>query len=94
MTDARPSHNALGREYYTWRNDDMPFVPSALDRVLYADSVMSVRHSFVLNTMTLSPDQLSSHGLQKSDVLYDENPRYYDHLPLVVDFEFRPARPE
>lgn len=87
MTDARPSHNAVDRQYYTWRNDNLPFAPSALDRIIYSDSVMSVRHHFVLNTMTLSPDELALLGLQKSDVLYDEDPRYYDHLPLVVDFE-------
>ena len=87
MTDVRPSHNALGREYYTWRNDDMPFAPSALDRILYTDSVLSVRNRFVLNTMTLSPDDLADLGLQKSDALYDGNPNYYDHLPLVADFE-------
>ena len=87
ITDARPSHNALEREYYTWRNDDLPFLPSALDRILYTDSVMTVRHCFVLNTMTLSTDELVILGLQRSDTLYDGNPRYYDHLPLVVDFD-------
>lgn len=34
MTDVMPSHNALGREYYNWRNDNMPFAASALDRIL------------------------------------------------------------
>lgn len=87
MTDARPSHNALNREYYTWRNDDLPFAPSALDRVLYTDSVMKVRGRFVLNTMTLSADELADLNLQQSDVLYDGDPNYYDHLPLVVDFD-------
>lgn len=86
LTDAKPSHNGLEREYYTWRNDDLPFAPSALDRILYTDSVMSVRHRFVLNTMTLAPEDLSTLGLQKSDTLFNGNPRYYDHLPLVVDF--------
>ena len=87
LSDARPSHNALEQEYYTWRNDDLPFAPSALDRVLYTDSVMSVRHRFVLNTMTLSPDELVTLGLERSDVLYNGNPVDYDHLPLVVDFD-------
>ena len=87
ITDARPSHNALQREYYTWRNDDLPFAPSALDRILYTDSVITARHRFVLNTTTLSPGLLVALGLQRSDALYDGNPRYYDHLPLVVDFE-------
>jgi endonuclease/exonuclease/phosphatase family metal-dependent hydrolase len=94
ITDARPSHNALEREYYTWRNDDLPFMPSALDRILYTDSVMTVRHRFVLNTVTLPPDELVTLGLQKSDTLYDGNPRYYDHLPLVVDFDIGSAPSE
>ena len=93
MTDVRPSHNALDREYYTWRNDDERFAPSALDRILYTDSVMSVRRRFVLNTMTLPADDLANLGLQKSDVLNDKNPRYYDHLPLVADFEMGPKSP-
>ena len=91
MADARPSHNALNREYYTWRNDDLPFEPSALDRVVFTDSVMSVRRRFVLNTMTMSPDDLANLGLQESDVLYGGDPDYYDHLPLVVDFAIGPA---
>ena len=94
MTDARPSHNAMERQYYTWRNDDLPFIPSALDRILYTDSVMTVRHRFVLNTTTLLPGELVTLGLLKSDTLYDGNPRYYDHLPLVVDFDIGSASSE
>jgi len=86
MADARPSHNALDREYYTWRNDDLPFEPSALDRIIFTDSVMSVRRRFVLNTMTMAPNDLENLGLQQSDVLYGGDPNYYDHLPLIVDF--------
>jgi len=86
LSDARPSHNALGRSYYTWRNDDLPFAPSALDRILFSDSVMSVRQRFVLNTMMMSTDELADRGLQKSDVLYGGIAGYYDHLPLVADF--------
>lgn len=93
MADARPSHNALDREYYTWRNDDLPFEPSALDRIVFTDSVMSVRRRFVLNTMTMSPDDLAALGLQESDVLYNGDPNYYDHLPLVVDFAIGSAPP-
>lgn len=86
MADAKPSHNAMGRDYYTWRNDDLPYEPSALDRILFTDSVTSVRQRFVLNTMTLSPNDLASLGLQMPDVLYGGDPNNYDHLPLVVDF--------
>jgi endonuclease/exonuclease/phosphatase family metal-dependent hydrolase len=86
MADARPSHNTLERNFYTWRNDDLPFAPSALDRIIFTDSVMSVRQRFVLNTMTMSPNELASIGLQKSDVLYGGDANDYDHLPLVADF--------
>lgn len=94
MADARPSHNALDREYYTWRNDNMQFEPSALDRIIFTDSVMSVRRRFVLNTMTMSADDLATLGLQQSDVLYGGDPHYYDHLPLVADFAIGSAPPE
>jgi len=94
MADANPSHNGLGREHYTWRNDNMPFPPSALDRILFTDSVMSVRQGFVLNTMTLSPDELASLDLKKTDALLGGVPNYYDHLPLVVDFAINSARLE
>ena len=94
MADARPSHNAMGREFYTWRNDHLPFEPSALDRILFTDSVMSVCQRFVLNTMVLSSDELAILGLQVADVLYDGDPLYYDHLPLVVDFAIGPASQE
>lgn len=86
LADARPSHNARERSYYTWRNDDLPFAPSALDRIIFTDSVLSVRQRFVLNTMTMSAEELADLGLQKSDVLYGGNTSHYDHLPLVTDF--------
>ena len=86
MADARPSHNALGKEHYTWRNDSLQFKPSALDRIIFTDSVMSLRRRFVLNTMIMSADDLAKLGLRQSDVLYGGNPNYYDHLPLFADF--------
>jgi endonuclease/exonuclease/phosphatase family metal-dependent hydrolase len=86
MADARPSHNAKEQSYYTWRNDNLPFAPSALDRILFTDSVLSISKRFVVNTMTMSTDELASLGLQKPDVMYDQETGYYDHLPLVADF--------
>ena len=37
----------------------------------------------------MSTDELASLGLRKSDVMYDQEAGYYDHLPLVADFTFR-----
>ena len=94
MTDAKPSHNAKEKSYYTYRNDNQPFPPSALDRIIYTDSVLSVNQRFVLNTTTMSIDELTELGLQKSDVLYRGKAGFYDHLPLVTDFALRSGTPD
>jgi len=86
LEDLEPSHNGLGDEFYTWRNDTDPFEPGLLDRIIYSDSVLGVENAFVLNTMTLSDAALAELGLQLDDVLLDAQSGYYDHLPLVVDF--------
>ena len=91
LTDARPSHNGKGEDFYTWRYDEMPFEPGALDRVIYTDSVLLVHQSFVLNTTIMSVDELTGLNLQESDVLYGGQPGFYDHLPLIVDFSFTSA---
>jgi endonuclease/exonuclease/phosphatase family metal-dependent hydrolase len=89
LADAKPSHNGRGEHFYTWRYDDTPFDPGALDRVLYTDSVLSVMQSIVLDTTTMPAEDLSSLGLLRSDVLFGGKPGYFDHLPLVVDFAVR-----
>ncbi len=89
MADVKPSHNGMDEKYYTWRIDEQPFPPSALDRIIYTDSVMSVSQSFVLDTTTMSANELTELGLQKSDVLYGGKAGYYDHMPLVTDFALR-----
>ena len=87
-TDALPRHNGTGSETYTWRNDAEGFSPGALDRIIYADSVMRVDNSFVLNTTTMTPGELQAAGLEANDVFLNPRTGYYDHLPLVVDIGF------
>jgi endonuclease/exonuclease/phosphatase family metal-dependent hydrolase len=89
LVDLMPSHNGRGSQNYTWRDDQLPFAPGALDRILYTDSVMRATHSFVLNTTTMSRDELDRAGLQEDDVLYGGDLGNFDHLPMVVDFELR-----
>jgi endonuclease/exonuclease/phosphatase family metal-dependent hydrolase len=89
LADAKPSHNGHAQHFYTWRHDDTPFDPGALDRVLYTDSVLTVRQSFVLDTTTMSAEELASLGLLRPDVLFGGKPGYFDHLPLIVDFSVR-----
>ncbi len=86
MTDAKPKHNAVGPDVYTWRNDRSEFDPGRLDYVIYSDSVMEVAHSFVLNTTTMSEKLLADAGLETYDVCDDGVGVVFDHLPLVVDF--------
>jgi len=86
LSDALPTHNALGRANYTWRNDSLPFSEGELDRVLYSDSVLVMESGFVLNTLLLADEVLAAHDLRLNDVLLDASTGYFDHLPVVVDF--------
>ena len=90
LTDAAPSHNGLGEDAYTWRDDRSSFAPGIFDRVLYTDSVLQPVNAFILNTTQLSAAVLAAWGLQAGDVLLGGQPGFYDHLPLVVDFEISP----
>jgi endonuclease/exonuclease/phosphatase family metal-dependent hydrolase len=86
IADAHPPHNGSGPETYTWRNDRDQFPPSALDRVLYTDSVLQVRHAFVLDTTTMAAADLDRAGMRAADVMRDPAAGVHDHLPIVVDF--------
>ncbi|MDX1435659.1 MAG: endonuclease/exonuclease/phosphatase family protein [Anaerolineales bacterium] len=86
LTDARPSHNGQGELYYTWREDNSPFMPGALDRILFTDSVLVLENAFVLNTTLLSDAALAAAGLEIDDIQYSALRGFYDHFPMVVDF--------
>jgi endonuclease/exonuclease/phosphatase family metal-dependent hydrolase len=85
LADALPSHNGLGSETYTWRDDTQEFNPGVLDHILYTDSLIQLESGFVLNTMSLSEDALAAAGLQAGDVALDPAAGDFDHLPMVVD---------
>jgi endonuclease/exonuclease/phosphatase family metal-dependent hydrolase len=88
LADALPSHNALAQYTYTWRNDAAPQDPGALDRIIFSDSVLTAVHQFVLNTTLMPPEALAAVGLRHDDVVLNPQSGFYDHLPLVVDFQF------
>lgn len=92
LRDVKPRHNGREKDWYTWRIDDERFAPGALDRILYTDSVMKVVNSFVLNTTTMTEEELSRSGLLATDVLKGAKPGHFDHLPLVADFNFAPQK--
>lgn len=80
ISDVFPLH-AGGPYSYTWRDDSTLFGPGRLDFVLYSDSVLAVKKTFVLWTPDLPADVLAAHGLLSPDTQVAS-----DHLPLVVDF--------
>lgn len=90
LADAMPSLNAQGLKFYTWREFNSSFRPGALDRILYSDSVLTLLNTFVLDTTGLSPQALAQYGLLAEDVLLDDMPNNYDHLPLIADFQIIP----
>lgn len=89
LLDVGPSHNDLGEDHYTWRQDASPFNPRALDRIIYTNSVLRVLNSFVLNTELMTDEALERHGLERHDVLLDPASSYHDHFPVVVDFALK-----
>jgi endonuclease/exonuclease/phosphatase family metal-dependent hydrolase len=89
LADALPHHNGDGQDVYTWRDDTTEFNPGVLDRILYTDSVVTASQGFVLNTSIMSEAELGGAGLRQGDVMLKPDVGLYDHLPLVVDIEFR-----
>lgn len=91
LLEVKPRHNGREKDWYTWRVDEDRFPPGALDRIVYTDSVLQVRSSFVLNTTTMTEGELARSGLQATDVLKGAVPGRFDHLPLVADFVLSPS---
>ena len=85
LAEVKPRHNARDKDWYTWRSDSERFPPGALDRIIYSDSEMTVRHSFVLNTTTMTEEELARSKLLANDVLKGGQSGEFDHLPMVVD---------
>ena len=86
LADARPTHNAVGPERYTWRDDGQRFAPGTLDYILFSP-MFSVRNAFVLNTTTLDSLALLAFGLRRGDAMRDATRGLHDHFPVVVDLE-------
>jgi hypothetical protein len=89
LQELSPSINGAGEAFYTWRNDTSPFPPGSLDRVLFTDSVLHPKESFVLNTTDLPAAALEQYGIERSDGVFAGRDGEFDHLPIVVDFEIK-----
>jgi endonuclease/exonuclease/phosphatase family metal-dependent hydrolase len=91
LTAAHPLHNLIGPDDYTWRDDGSDYQPTRMDWVIYTDSLLDVAQAFILNTTTLSKEELAQGRLEPYDVTLDMTGVHFDHLPVVVDF--RPHQP-
>jgi len=80
LTDLYPIHISE-RVAFSWQNNGEGYSPGRLDYVVYTDAVIQVRNNFILNTRTMSNDQLEVNGLLKTDSKIAS-----DHLALVADF--------
>jgi endonuclease/exonuclease/phosphatase family metal-dependent hydrolase len=70
-----------GRSNATWADPDQPFAPGRLDFVVFSDSALVVKRSFVFDSSDVASDWLEQHALQPGDTAEAS-----DHLPVVVDF--------
>jgi endonuclease/exonuclease/phosphatase family metal-dependent hydrolase len=66
---------------YTWRNDSSPFYPGRLDWMFYTGSVITLENHFALETRSMTPANLTAHGLLSGDTGTAS-----DHAPIVADF--------
>lgn len=89
VIDALPSQNGRGEVFWTWNLEHGEFPAARLDRVLFTGSVAVVAHAFVLNTTTMTDQELNAAGLQRDDVMFRASENSLDHLPVVVDFRRR-----
>lgn len=67
----------------TWINPFSSFAPGRLDYIMYSDSRLEAKKSFILKTDDMPSATLSANGLQASDTDFS------DHLPIVGDFEIK-----
>ncbi|MBT4130455.1 MAG: endonuclease/exonuclease/phosphatase family protein [Candidatus Marinimicrobia bacterium] len=82
LMDLYPVHVSEGVAF-SWQNNGEGYSPGRLDYIVYTDFVMRAKNNFILNTRTMSEEQLEANGLLRSDSKVAS-----DHLALVVDFSF------
>ncbi|NQV14700.1 endonuclease/exonuclease/phosphatase family protein [bacterium] len=81
LTDLYPIHTSE-RVAYSWQNNGEGYSPGRLDYFVYTDHVTQVKNNFILNTRSMTNEQLEAHGLLRSDSKLAS-----DHLALVADFD-------
>lgn len=67
---------------YTWYNEGSDYSPGKLDFIVYSDSRLVPKKSFVFNSLYLPDKQLKKYKIDK-----ELTKRLSDHLPVVADFK-------
>lgn len=80
ITDLLPLDPFTGSAV-TWQGSS-EFDPSTLDHMFYTDSAVTIAHSFVFRTDTMSAAARVAAGVQAGDTLEANSS---DHLPIVAD---------
>jgi endonuclease/exonuclease/phosphatase family metal-dependent hydrolase len=80
ISDLIPFHTEAP-DVTTWINPFSSFAPGRLDYILYSDSRLEAKKSFILKT-----DDMPSATLSENDLRADDT-GFSDHLPIVGDFE-------
>ena len=80
ITDTRPENPYTGDPDTYPSTTTNPY--SRIDRFYYTDSVLTVANGFILNTLTMTSEQLANAGLEQYDTHKDYSS---DHLPIVMD---------
>ncbi|HRX84130.1 MAG TPA: hypothetical protein P5572_03845 [Phycisphaerae bacterium] len=80
ITDLLPADPFTG-SLVTWQGSGS-YPPSTLDHMFYTDDAVTIAHSFVFNTATMSAAARAALGVQAGDTLEANSS---DHLPIVAD---------
>ena len=80
LTDLYPMHLSE-RVAFSWQSEGEGYSPGRLDYFVFTDHVTAVQNNFILNTRTMTDEQLNANGLLRSDSKIAS-----DHLAIVADF--------
>ncbi len=72
----------------TWSDRKQSFVPGRLDYLLFSDTTMALRSTFVLDARDLTPQALRHLGLRSDDTASAS-----DHFPVVADVRWTMSEP-
>lgn len=70
--------------FHTWDGSNSSWPNSKLDYIIYSDSNVKAKKSFIINTDGMTTDRLNQYGFQ-----YYDTDVMSDHYPIVADMELQ-----